>query len=168
MARFQWSGVEQEDSHTTYDLIVAKDKGFKNVVADIKGLKTTNYVHGELLSPGSYYCKVTPTNKYGTGEMIGVPPHFTIEGYNAEDFADPSIFGFRKEDSLIIASPLDGNGKTGYGYLTAEKNIHAAEDRFGNPNKAVRFDGDGEIIYTLPYMPDKYSIVCWVRPEKNR
>ncbi len=165
MARFQWSGARSKDTSTNYDLTIATDENFENVVANIKGIKTTSYIVKELLAPGDYYCKVIPKNKYGSGDMTGKPPHFMIEKFDVESYSDPSLYEFRSGDSLIVGSCLDGNEKTVYGHLETVSNIHAAEDRFGNANKSVRFDGTGKIVYSLPYMPDKYSVVCWVKPE---
>ncbi len=167
LARFQWSGPESESNSITYNLKIATDEDFQNVVADIKGIKTVNYIPKKLLTPGEYYFKVIPENKYGSGVMIGKPRRFTIENYDSGNFSDPSIYEFRSEDSLVIGSRLDGNAGTIYGHLETETNIQPAEDRYGNANKSVRFDGTGKIVYSLPYMPEKYSVVCWVKPEGN-
>jgi len=165
LARFQWSGSCFKNDSTTYHLIIAKDKNFQNNIADIKGINTTNYLLKKLLDPGDYYWKVIPKNNNGSGEMVGKPARFTIEDYDPKDYTDRSIFEFRSGDSLIVGSHLDGDGKTAYGHLETVSNIHAAEDRFGTPNKSVKFVGTSKIVYSLPYFPEKYSIVCWVKPE---
>lgn len=146
----------------TFELVVARDSAFSDVVVR-KPEITGNYVtiQDGLSGEGEYFWKTLSVNEEGAAENRDGPRSFGVD----ETAADP--FFSLGEHGLLAASSLDGDGAPSFGILSHQRNIEPAPDRFGNPGKAVAFNGrDSEIRYRLPFFPDRdYSFHAWVCPE---
>jgi len=156
---FRWtpSGAPEE----TYELLIARDAAFQQVVVHLKNLRETHATVAEgLAEDGVYYWKVQTVNAYGVTENREGPRPFRVDHTAREPF-----FTWR-EDGLLVASPLDGGGAPSWGSLTLEEGLAPAPDRHGHPNGAVRFSGSSRLRYALPFFPERdYSFCAWVCPE---
>src|SRR5688572_20717175 len=76
-------------------------------------------------------------------------------------------------DDLAAEYRLDGNGNdtSGHGYHGVVHGAKATEDRFGNANGALRFDGSDDYVVVSPPPPldaGALSVSAWVRYDGRR
>ena len=155
---FQW--VTSGGADSTYDLVIAKDAEFKNVVATLKDVKETRTTITQgLEQDGTYYWKIEARNPYGVAGNADGPRTFRVDA-KAEPF-----FSLRP-DGLLFASGLDGSGKPSYGTCSMEEGLNAAPDRQGKADGALAFSVGSKLRYKLPFYPERdYSFTAWVCPE---
>lgn len=73
---FQWSEMKEEG---TYDIQIAKDKGFTNLILSETGLTTSSYQVTKTLYPGDYYVRVRGVLVNGTPSQWTASQILTIE-----------------------------------------------------------------------------------------
>lgn len=159
-ALFQWTTTGESD--VRYDLAIARDATFQNLVVDLKDLKESRVtVSDGIGEEGTYFWKVTARNAYGATENAEGPRSFRV----ARDGSAP--FLSLRDDMLLMASPLDGAGKPSYGVCELEEGLTPGTDRLGNATGAVAFGGPGsKLRYSLPFFPERdYAFMAWVCPE---
>ncbi len=158
-ALFRWtpSGAPED----TYELLVAKDAAFQQLVADVKDLKVTHAtVKDGLSADGEYYWKVQTVNAFGTADNREGARKLRVDSGAKEPF-----YAVR-EDGLMFASPLDGDGTPSFGTKTLEEGLKPAQDRHGNPKGAAAFDDASKLRYGLAFFPERdYSFCAWVCPS---
>lgn len=163
--KFEWTGARRVKDRT-YALTVSTDKTMDAAVVRAPDLTRPWCVVREKLEPGrTYYWHVTAVNAAGTSPAKLGPRAFTVDASLKNDLVDnPALSDFR-EDGLVTASPLDGDGKPTYGYVVEARNVQPAADRHGNANRAVALTGNGMLRYGIPYFPEKdYTVTAWVCP----
>ena len=156
---FQWSPTG--DENVTADLIVARDTAFEDVVLRQEGLHVSQVALAEgFPEAGAYFWKVCTRNASGAVENHGGPGRFVV------DAASAAAFVAIREDGLMAASALAGNGTPAFGRLEKAKGLSPTPGVHGEENGAVRFDGNSALRYALPYFPeDGYSFQAWICPE---
>jgi hypothetical protein len=157
---FRWT--PSGDPGDAYELLVARDAAFGQVVARVAGLKGTYALVSEgLAAEGSYHWKVKAVNAWGQTENQGGPREFRV------DAKAPQALLAIRDDGLMLASGLDGDGTPSYGALNLQENLAPVADRKGNPRGAVGFNGtSSRLRYAVPFFPDRdYSLRAWVCPE---
>lgn len=105
---FAWSALPNA---STYDIQIATDPGFTNIVDSGTGLTTTQYIPtATLLDDQVYYWRVRASNLCGNG-----------------DFTDPFSFQTLKQSCVEVSSSGDQNGinipSTGLPLITSKVNI---------------------------------------------
>ncbi len=167
--RFEWSG-SRRDTGRVYTLTISKDPSMENPVVEIDGIRQpVRFVNYDFVPGRNYYWRIM---SYVSAEALPLRTEsysFTVDvslENPLREFADnPALVEFR-EDGLIAASRLDGNGAPEYGCLVETRNVSSAKDRSGKEGGAVRFSGDGMLRYKVPYFPvDNYTFLAWVCPE---
>lgn len=156
---FRWEFFGVPDC--AFELVVAKDAGFKEIVAHQGDIKKGHTIVREGLSEeGAYYWKVRSVNDCGVSENRHGPRMIRID-------TDAQPFFVIGEDGLMAASPLDGDGTPSFGAATLQKGLTPAADRSGNPGRAVAFAGEAsKLRYAAPFFPERdYSFCAWVCPE---
>lgn len=157
---FQWSACGAAED--TYELVVARDAAFGQVVAELKGLKAAHATVSEgIADAGVYYWKVRTVNAWATTDNREGPRTFRVDpASNARFFA-------MREDGLMAASALDGDGTPSYGVRSLEEGLAPAADRHGRAGGALAFAAPGSRLrYKLPFFPDRdYSFMAWACPE---
>jgi len=156
---FRWEVATTADC--TYELLVAKDPAFQELVAHKTGLKTGLFVLEDVLTEdGVYHWKVRSVNDFGVSDNRGGPRTLHV---------DESALAFfvMREDQLMVASPLNGDGTPSFGSVSLQTGLAPAADRFGTEDGAVAFTGeDSKLRYRVPFFPERdYSFLAWVRPE---
>jgi hypothetical protein len=157
---FRWTPTGA--SGDTYDLLVAKDAAFQQIVLQEKGLKGAyTIVKPGLTEAGAYYWKIVATNAFGATDNRDGPRKLVV------DTAAKSPFLIMGEDGLMVSSPLDGDGTPTVGLRSIEEQLTPAPDRKGNPRGAVALNGTGSRLrYDLPFFPERdYSFYAWICPE---
>lgn len=157
---FRWTPSGAPDE--TYELLVARDAAFQQIVHQEKGLKGTHAIaRPALTEDGVYYWKVRTVNAYGVTENRDGPRKLRV------DHAAKKPFLVMGEDDLMVASPLEGDGTPTCGVRSLEEGLAPAPDRKGNPRGAVAFNGTGSRLrYDLPFFPERdYSFYAWICPE---
>lgn len=157
---FRWSASGAPGD--TYELVIAKDAAFGQVVVERKGLEGISVTVTEGLGQdGAYYWKVRTVNAVGAVENKDGVRTFRV------DHAEKQPFLAIREDGLMAASPLDGSGAPSYGVRSLEENLAAAADRNGKAGGAVAFNGSSSCLrYAVPFFPERdYSFCAWVCPE---
>jgi hypothetical protein len=143
-------------------LLVARDPDFNEIVVRRKGIDG-NYVIIEpgLQQDGAYSWKVLAVNEAGTTESEGGARVIRIDS-NREQQLLPV-----REDGLMVASALDGDGTPIFGVCRHQQELTSAADRAGKKDAAVAFDGAAsELRYTLAFFPEaEYSFAAWICPE---
>ncbi|MBN1341431.1 MAG: glycoside hydrolase family 127 protein [Phycisphaerae bacterium] len=163
--RFEWSGARRVKDRT-YSLLVATDRSMKDSVVTANDLDRPWHVVREGINPGkTYYWQVTAHNPHGAMQAESGPWTFTVDPSLENEFIDhPALFEFR-QDGVVTASPLDGDGKPTYGYLADGRGTKPAPDRQSNAARAVEFSGNAMLRYRIPYFPeDDYTVAAWVCP----
>lgn len=169
--KFEWSGTIGKDDRA-YTLTIAADREMKEPLARIENTRFPAQIINENFTSGkTYYWRVESSNEIGKQIAQDSPYSFTVDASLANPLAayanNPAALQIR-DDGLLAASSLDGNGAPAYGCLAEERNVKPAKDRFGKENGAVRFSGDGMLRYAIPYFPkEEYTFLAWLRPESR-
>lgn len=156
---FLWTSSGAPDE--TYELLIARDPAWRQIVVHWKKLRETHATVTEGLSEeGTYYWQVRTVNAYGTTENREGPRPFQVH------HGAPGPFFTMRQDGLLAASPLDGKGAPNIGILTLEEGLTPALDRHGHPGGAVSFNANSRLRYALPFFPERdYSFGAWICPE---
>jgi len=144
------------------ELLVAKDRNFKDVVVHRQDIDTPYVIVKEgLEQEGTYYWKVLAVSKGGTTENKGGPRVIRIDSNQVQPFLS------LREDGLMAASSLNSNGTPSYGVCEHQQGLGFVADRMGRKNAAAAFDGrKSELRYTLPFFPkEDYSFAAWICPK---
>jgi len=108
-------------SGDTYDLLVAKDPAFQQIVLQEKGLKGAYTIAKPgLTEAGAYYWKIVATNAFGATDNRDGPRK--ARGRHGGE----SPFLIMGEDGLMVASPLDGDGTPTVGVRSIEEQLTPA------------------------------------------
>jgi len=155
---FRWEAGSVPD--TTFELLVARDAKFNDIVTHQKGLMKPYVVVTDKLDPeGTYYWKVQTVNSYDSSDNRGGPRTFDVSAA-----ADP-FFALGK-NGLMLASELDGNAAPTFGKLSFERNLDPAPDRAGNSDSALAFTNKSKLRYKIPFFPEEdYTFTAWVCPK---
>lgn len=167
--KFEWSGTKGKDERV-YTLTIAQDRDLKEPLVTMADLRFPSQIVNAEFEPGiTYYWRVESRNSYGRQIANDSPYSFTVDASLNNPlaaFADNPALLTMREDGLLAASPLDGDGTPAYGCLAEAKNVDPAPDRFGKEKGAVRFSGKGMLRYQLPYFPaEEYTFLAWINPE---
>ena len=165
--KFEWTGPRT--SHPLADeqtLIIARTPDCAEPIIEARDLKRCRSILREQLEPGTYYWRVTRHNEHGARDNEYGPQAFVVDAALENAFVEELELEFR-DDGLVTASELDGDGVPLYGHLALAHHIAPAPDRHGNERGAVAFNGqDSKLAYRLPYFPEEdYTVLCWVCPE---
>ncbi len=165
--RFHWSGPNRADGKT-YTFTIAADSEMKKPLFEQAGVVRSRFIFREHLKPGRYYWNVRAENPHGTSDSTNGPYALEVDATLPNAYLDnPAMLDFR-EDDLVCASRLDGDGEPIYGVLEETRNVQPTKDRHGKPDAAVAFSGDGLLRYRVPYFPSgDYSFTVWLRPDKK-
>ena len=163
--RFRWSGPGHAIGKT-YTFSIASDVRMQDVLVRHSDLTRTKCVMRESLGPGEYFWQVVAENDAGKQEATSGPRPLVVDASIPNPYAaTPALLDYR-EDDLVTASPLDGDGTPEYGVLEESRNVNATDDRHGHPNSAVAFAGDGMLRYRIPEFPvGDLTFMAWVRPD---
>ena len=144
-----------------FEVVVARDAAFTDIVARTPAPGRTTATLDSALAEGDYYWKLIGRNERGETDNRDGARRFTL----TKDASAPLI-GMR-EDGLMAASALDGDGSASFGIVDAQANVAPAEDRHGKTGGALRFNGkDSQLRYGLPFFPsDACTFAAWVCPE---
>ncbi len=169
--KFEWSGAKGKDDRV-YTLAISKDRDMKEPVVRMEGLRFPCQIVNAILETDTpYYWRVESHNSFGEQTATDAPYSFTVDATRKNPlavFADNPALLVPREDGLLTASPLDGEGTPTYGCLVEAKNVEPVSDRFGNEKGAVRFSGNGILRYAIPYFPaDEYTFLVWIYPESR-
>ncbi len=165
---FEWTGTELADGRK-YRLAVATDRSMQKPIATREFVRKRVLLKDKFDAGKTYYWQVTAFNEFGEQSAELGPRSFVVDAALPNPYIEnPALVEFR-EDGLVAASPLDGNGQPVYGALRDEKGIQAAPDRNGNADGAVKFEGQGMIRYQVPYFPsDDYTFMAWVKADEKQ
>lgn len=114
----------------------------------------------QLLSvPYSLYASDVPISKSGDTVTIG-KSKLIIPGVKFISGNEPSSL----KDGLITFYPFNGNGndESGIGNHGAVYGATLSSDRFGNTNKAFRFDGINDYIESKVLFNKTFSLSFWI------
>jgi len=168
-ALFEWTGYRSSAGDgRVFKLEVATDDRFADLVVTKDNLRDCRAVVREQLQPNRlYFWRVAATNANGaTPNELG-PSRFTLDPALPNTVDVALLAQPVGEDGLMVASPLDGDGKPSFGLLDMASEVAPAADQFGNEGKAVALNGrTSQLVYRIPYFPeDDYSACAWVCPE---
>ncbi len=144
------------------ELLVAKDRDFNDVVVHRKGVKARYVVVNDgLEQDGVYYWKVLAVSEGGTTENKGGPRVIRVDPNQGQPFLS------LRDDGLMAASALNGDGTPTFGACEHQQGLSSAVDRTEKEHAAAAFDGKtSELRYRIPFFPDEdYSFSAWICPE---
>ncbi len=163
---FEWLGQKQPGR--SFTLTFAEDPELERVVKTVPDIVWPFWTGDPGLESGrTYYWRVTARAAHGDSPSAPFPFH--IDPALPNPLArEPGAGGGSaiREDGLIVASSLDGDGSPSYGRLLESVNAQPAADRWGNPRGALRFTGDGKLRYAAPVFPvEEYTFLAWICAE---
>jgi DUF1680 family protein len=156
---FLWELAGKQDYK--FELLVAKDRNFSNVVVHRKGIDSCYVVVDKgMEQDGIYYWKVLAVSEDGTTENKGGPRVICIDSNQGQPFL------YLREDGLMAASLLNGDGTPTFGVCEHQQGLSSVADRTGKEHAAVAFKGKAsELRYKLPFFPEEYySFSAWICP----
>ncbi len=135
---------------TGYDLQIATDQNFYNIVVDQTGISDTSYQ--TQFGANTYYWRVSATNSNGTSS-----------------YSAAWSFTIIPATGLVAYYPFNGNAndESGNGYNGIVNGATLVADRFNIPNRAYSFNGSTNYIEiansnTLHLKPGSFTIAVWV------
>ena len=155
---FRWS--DSGDPDVTYRLEISRRPTVgSNTITDEAGNRVQSREIN--LPPGEYYWRVVSMKGEAAKHSRGKPRMFRISEDAERTF--PSV----REDGLMAAVTFSDVNEHDFGEPLVEHGLTPAEDRHGNADGAVRFDGtSSKLQFELPYFPDEaYTFAAWVCPE---
>lgn len=145
-----------------YELVVARDPGFSDVVVR-ENVGETNRITlaHTLVVPGEYFWKVRTLGEEQAVDNDGGPRRLEVA------FEDAKPFYAMGPEGLLAAAPLAGDGTPSFGVCELARRLKAAKGRAGMEGEAVSFDGvHSGLRFGLPFFPeDDYTFAAWVCPE---
>jgi DUF1680 family protein len=158
-ALMHWSGCGGPDE--TYDVLLAKSADMQAPVMSLKGLKSpTSTVDLSNLADGDYWWQVRANNEWGSTVNEGGPRRLHVSR------TAPAPFTSIRDDGLMIASPLAGDGKPSFGRKSLEEGVAPGSDRHDAPARALVFGPSSKLRYELPFFPERdYTFIGWACPE---
>lgn len=174
-AAFEWTGYRRSAqtgrgarNERSFRLVITPDAPGATPVVAREDLEATRVVLPEGLEPGrSYLWRVVAANAHGETLAANGPWRFRVDASLPNTVPpEPELPG-RGPGELILASPLDGDGKPSYGTLDTQRDLTAATDRHGNAGGAVASNGTtSKLTYEVGEFPgEDYTVCLWANPE---
>jgi len=148
---------------TRYALEVSTDPTFARVDVTVPDLRRGRSGVALDLPGGTYYWRVTASNKVGSVRNSDGPRTFTLDPALPRTPPPPEL-GQGKE---LFSSALDGTGVASVGSMLDATDLAPAADRRAVEGGAAAFNGTSSMVrYALPFWPeDDYSFAAWVRAD---
>jgi DUF1680 family protein len=165
---FTWTGPDKAED-LSYTLEIADNPDMKNPLHALEGIEGNRVIlEKELDGDRNYFWRVSASNPNGTVVNDGGARSFHIDGGLPSIGASERARVVYREDGLVASSQLNGSGEPVYGHVATAQGIVPSPGRKGEPNQAVRFEGEGRLMYEIPHWPlEDYTFLAWVLPEKG-
>ncbi len=151
----RWQAVE---GATGYQVQIAVDDTFKQVLLDVSDISQNEYTPGTLEAGTTYFWRVRATNQSHTSFWSFVY-RFRVAGVNIAD-------------RLVAFYPFNGSAEDSAGASdgTLSGDVTLTQDRFDNENQAYAFDGNDDSIIlpeseAFTSIDREITVSAWIYPK---
>lgn len=158
----EWTGW-RTDSARTFELEVARDGGFEEIVASEVGLERARCVLREDLPGGRYFWRVRARGEYGVTAQEGQPESFVVDPALPAGVAPAEV----ARGTVLLEAGLNGAPEPATGSLVLARDVTPCPDRSGTADGALLFNGSSSLLtYAFAaFPPEEYTFSAWIRPE---
>ncbi len=142
---------------STYELRIAKDSAFSEVMVHEEKLDDSEYICAANLEPGvTYFWQVTAHKGGQSIDSANGPFEFTL---------DPGVPTSLK--GTVLSASLAGTAEPQTGKLLTGENVAPAPNQNKEENSALYFNGENsKLVYDAPQFPLRtYTFSAWFQPQ---